>query len=128
MHSKSENIEIMINDESDNVTEELFQSHLSRYPIGLKRLMKGSDFIFDCVHLFYYKCYKTNFKRSRSYLDSPDWMKSKKATINPISKKDNKCFQYAITVALNPEEIGKHPERITKFKSFVNKYNWEEIN
>ena len=27
--------------------------------------------------------------------------------MNPISKKDNKCFQYAVTVALNYEEIKK---------------------
>ena len=54
------------------------------------------------------------------YIDSPDWIKSKKATINPINKKDNKCFQYAITVALNYEEIGKHAARITKIKSLIN--------
>ena len=46
---------------------------------------------------------------------------SKKATINHISKKDNKCFQYAVTVALNYEEIEKDPQRITKI-------NWEGIN
>ena len=28
----------------------------------------------------------------------PDWIKNKKATINPINKKDNKCFQYVVTV------------------------------
>ena len=39
--------------------------------------------------------------RSVSYIDSPDWIKNKKATINTINKKDNKCFQYAVTVALN---------------------------
>ena len=33
----------------------------------------------------------------------------------------------AITVALNHEEIGKHSERITKIKPFINKYNWEGI-
>ena len=32
-----------------------------------------------------------------------------------------------MTVALNHEEIGKHPEKITKIKPFINKYNWEEI-
>ena len=51
------------------------------------------------------------------------WMnkKQKKGTINSINKKDNKCFQYAVTVALNYEEIGKHPERITQIKPFINK-------
>ena len=65
--------------------------------------MKGSEFGFDYVHLLYYKCYKINANRGGSYIDSPDWIKSKKATTNPINKKDNKCFQYAVTVALNHE-------------------------
>ena len=51
-----------------------------------------------------------------------------KTTINPINKKDNKCFQYAETVALNHKEIKKDPQRITKIKPFINKYNWEGIN
>ena len=76
----------------------------------------------------FYECHKINFKRGRSYIDSPDWIKNKIATINPINKKVNKCFQYAITVALNHKEIGKHPEGITKIKSFINKYNWDETN
>ena len=54
--------------------------------------------------------------------------KNKKATINPINKKDNKCFQYAATIALNHEQIEKHPERIAKIKPFISKYIWEKIN
>ena len=50
------------------------------------------------------------------------------ATINPLSKKDNKCFQYAVTVALNHVEIKKDQQRITKIKSFLSKCNWERIN
>ena len=46
----------------------------------------------------------------------------KKTTINPINKKSNKCFQYAITIILNDEEIGKHSKRITNVKTFINKY------
>ena len=49
-------------------------------------------------------------------------------TINSINKKDNKCFQYTVTVALNHEEIKKYLQRITKIKPFINKYNWERIN
>ena len=37
-------------------------------------------------------------------------------------------LQYAATVALDDEEIAKNPERITKLKPFINKYNWEEVN
>ena len=43
------------------------------------------------------------------------------------NKNDNKCFQYAVTVALNHEEIKKDPRRITKIKPFSNRYNWERI-
>ena len=36
MHSKSDSIEIMINDKADAVVEEPFQSFFSRYQIGLE--------------------------------------------------------------------------------------------
>ena len=39
-----------------------------------------------------------------SYIYSPHWTKIKKATIDPVNKKNNKCFQYAIAVALNHEQ------------------------
>ena len=58
LHSKSDNTQIMINDKADEVIEELFQSLLPRYQIGLETSMKDSDFIFDCVHLLYHKCHK----------------------------------------------------------------------
>ena len=64
-----------------------------------------SDKIFDCVHLFYYKCHKEISNRGRSYIDSPDWIKSKKVTINTINRKAEKCFQYPVTVALNHKTI-----------------------
>ena len=55
-------------------------------------------------------------------------MDKNKTTIDPINKKDNKCFQYDVTIALNHKEIGKHHERITKVKPSINKYNWERIS
>ena len=61
----------------------------------------------------HYKCHEINLNRGGSYIDSPYWIKNQKATKNPISKKD-KCFQYAVTVALNHEEIKKDPQRIAK--------------
>ena len=53
---------------------------------------------------------KEVFDSFKSYIDSPDCIKNKKATINPINKKDNKCFQYAVKIALNHEEIKKDPQ------------------
>ena len=48
-----------------------------------------------------------------------------------MNKKNNKCFQYTVTVALNYEEIKKYPQRITKItkkKPLINRYSWKGIN
>ena len=47
--------------------------------------MKGGESAFDYVQLLYYKCHKKNPNRSGSYIDTSDWIKNKKATINPIN-------------------------------------------
>ena len=87
--------------------------------------MKGSKFVFDSVDLLNYKLHKISLNWGGSYIDSPKWLNNKKATINPKSIND-KCFQYAITVSLNPEQIEKDLQRISKNNSFKN--NWKEIN
>ena len=61
-------------------------------------------------------------------MDSPYWIKKQKTTINFTNKKDNKCFQYAVTVALNYKQIKRDPQRITKFNPITNRCNWEGIN
>ena len=80
----------------------------------------------DCVKLLYYKCYRVNLKRGGSYIDSLGWIKKKKATTNP-KKQDGRCCQYAATVALKYGEIKRNPERVSKIKPFINKYNQDEI-
>ena len=60
MHSKSNNVEIKINDKPGEVIEELFQLLLSKYYIGLETSMKGSEFVFYYVLLSYYQCHKIN--------------------------------------------------------------------
>ena len=55
MYSKCDNMENMINNKVDEVIEELFKSLPNRYQNNLEKLMKGSEFVFDYVHLLYYK-------------------------------------------------------------------------
>ena len=69
------------------------------------------------------KMSQNKFRRDRSYVDSPEWIKKEKATINPKNK-DDEYFQYAVTVALNYGETESHPERVLNIKLFKNKYNW----
>ena len=89
--------------------------------------MRVSEFVFDNVDLLYYKRHKISLNRGGSYIDSPKWLKNKKATINPKNN-DDKCFQYALTVVLNQEQIKKDPQKITKINPFINQYNWKGID
>ena len=59
---------------------------------------------------------------------SPKQLKKiKKATINPKNN-DNNCFKYALTAASNYQNIKSHLERVFNLKSFVDQYNWKEVN
>ena len=60
MHSKSDNVEIMIGNETDEIIEKLFDSLLQNYQKGLEESEEGSKFVFDSVDLLYYKLHKTN--------------------------------------------------------------------
>ena len=91
MHAKSNNVEIMVDIETDKFIEDLFESLLQRYQEGLEEKMKGSDFVFDAVDALFYDLNKVSLSRGGSYLDSPQCLHNKKATIN--SKNNNKCFQ-----------------------------------
>ena len=60
MHSISDNIEIMIHDEADEVVEEHFDLLKNRYQNNLES-MKSSEFVFDYVQLLYFKCQKVMY-------------------------------------------------------------------
>ena len=89
--------------------------------------MRGSNFIFDSVDALYYDLNKISFSKGRSYIDSSESLKNKKATINPKNN-DDKCFQYALTLALNHEQIKKDPQRTSTIKPFIDQYNWKGID
>ena len=63
MHKESDNIEIIMDSETNEITEELFKSLLQRYQKGLQESMKGNEFIFDSAGLLEYKLNKISLKR-----------------------------------------------------------------
>ena len=111
IHIHSENSPIFIRYETDNIIKELFKSVLEECQENLKTKMKRSDFVFNSVDALHYKLHKISLNRRGSYIDSPKWLKDKKAAINSKSKGDNKCFQYAIA---SNQQINNHPEGIKK--------------
>ena len=48
---------------------------------------------------------KISLRDFGSYIDSPEWVKSQKPTINSQNNNDGNCSQYAVTIALNHEKI-----------------------
>ena len=78
IHTKSDNAEIRIGDDTNEVVKELFKSLLQKY----QEKMGGSDFEFDGVNLLYYDFNKINLNRGGSYIESPKWIKNKLSTIN----------------------------------------------
>ena len=117
MHTKSDNMEIMIDSDTNDIIKELFKSFLQKYQEGLQEKVRGSDFAFEGVNLMYYDFNKISLNRGGSYIESAKWIKDEKSTINPKNN-DYKCFQYAVTVALNRDKIKKDPQRVSKIKTF----------
>ena len=126
MYVRSDNEEFMSGDDTNEIIKLLFQSFIQRYEESLQNKLKESDFEFDGINFLYYDFNKTSIYRGGTYIDSPKWLRDKKSTINPKNK-DNKCFQYAATLALNLDNIDKSSQRISKIKPFIENYNWKDI-
>ena len=127
MYSRSSPEEIMSGSETEEIIEKLIKSLLQKYQDNLRNKMKGSVFIFNGVNYLFYDLNRITISKDGSYIESPKWLKDKKCTINQKNT-DNKCFQYATTLALNFNDIDKHHQRISKIKLFINNYNWNNIN
>ena len=61
--------------------------------------------------------------KNLSELNSLGWLRGKKEA---IINNDN-SFQNSLDDALNYQTIKANPERISKLKPYINKYNWEGI-
>ena len=84
MHAKSNYIEIMIGNETDEIIRELFESLLQRYKQDLEEKMKVSEFVFDHVDLLCYKLHRISLHKSISHVNSSAYLKNKKATVSMI--------------------------------------------
>ena len=127
MYTRSVNEEFMSGGDTDEVIKLLLRSFLQRYQENLQNKMRGSDFEFDGVNLLYYNFNKISLNRGGSYIEPAKWVKDKKSIINPQNN-DHKCFQYAVTLALNYDKIVRKPQRISKIRPFIDQYNWKDID
>ena len=129
IYMRSKNLKVYDSSLTRMVVDDLLKSFLNDYQFSLRRKKTKFNIAFDRDRTFYYKLLKISLNRTGGlYIDSPVWIKSKKATINPKNKSDDKCMQYAISTALAYEKIDNHPERISEIKPFINMYDWKDIN
>ena len=84
--------------------------------------------MYDNVEVLGIHFYKIEVESGSSYIESPEWIKNKKATINLQNTKDNRCFLYAKTIALNHQKIGRDLQRISKIIPIIPKYSWDDID
>ena len=125
---KSNDKEIRLGNGTSNIINELIKFFLSNYQKEEQILRNGRNYIFESVGILCIHFHNIKLKRRSSCMDSPRWIKNKKATINPKKIKDNKCFQYSLTVTLHHLEINNHSERISNIKPHNDKHNWKDIN
>ena len=105
----SDNEEIRLGNETDDIIKGLINSFLNNYQKEEIILRNGSNFVFESVDLLSYHIHKTSLKRGKSYIKSPEWVLNKRATINPKNKDNNK----SLTVVLNYNrciKLSKHSE------------------
>ena len=119
----SDNEEIRLGNETEDIIKRLINSFLNNYQKEEIILRNGSNFVFESAVLLSYHIHKTSLRRANSYVKSSEWLINKKATINPKNKDEVKIK----TVALNHQNIENHPERIFNIEPFIDKHNWENI-
>ena len=118
IHSKSEAVEIYMGSDTKNVIDTLFNTLLQNFQCAQETSNeRWSEFIPDSVEILHYDFHAIDIRRAESYIMSPDWIASKKVTINPKHEKDNKSFQWSIIAGLNYNKIKeKKLKKIEKFK------------
>ena len=128
MHSKSDNVEIMRGRSTNDILNRLIETFKQRYQEGLETRMRGSSYVFNHVKLLEYHFLKISISRGSSDIPTREWIANKKCTINPKNTKDNSCYLYGISIALNFHKIPNHPDRKPNLISFISNYNWDNVN
>ena len=102
IYSASKPVDVFMGSDTENAIDTLFNTILERIrkAIGTSN-EKGTKFTHEIVALLYHYFQKIDIRRGESCMVSPDWIASKKATIDPKNDKDNECFKWSIIAGLN---------------------------
>ena len=127
--SKSDNVICMPSSDTSKILDDLLNSLYDNNEVDLTTSRTSISFVFESVEECNIYFHKIDLRRGASYIESPDWLKNKKCVINQKNINDVYCFMYSITIALDHNELGSNPGRISKrLMQYANKINRHEID
>ena len=134
IYSASKPVEIFMDSDAENIIDTLFNTIVNRIQQAMGTLNeRGSGFTDDSVGLLYHYFQRIDIRGGGSYIVSPDWIASKKATINSKNEKDDECFKWSIIAGLNYQKINeKELRKLLKFRRVDTGFSsyqrdWEEF-
>ena len=108
-------------------TNDLIQRMLAHIKIQVENpRMPENVFSLDKIMHLYINFHRQALMRGSAYIELPEWIKNKKAVINPQNK-DEECFKWAVIAALRHEGIKYNPESISLLRSYENQYDWKGL-
>ena len=108
IYSTSKPVEIVMGIDPKNAIDTLFKTAFNRIQQAIETTNeKGNGYTHENVAILYYYFQKIDIRRGESYIMSPDWIASKKATVNPKNEKHNECFKSSIIGGLNDNKINE---------------------
>ena len=110
IYTKSELVKVFMGKDTKDVLDKLFNTLLERFQNAQETSNKrGSEFIPDSAELLYNHFQRIDIRRAESDIIPPDWIASKKATINPKIElvNINGIFKWSIISGLNYNKINE---------------------
>ena len=125
---RSDNTVLLYTDDTNEAVENLIRSLGEHYEEQILVSREGNNFIYSNIDSLNIHIHEIQLKRGSFYIETPNWIKPKKAIINPKNTHDDYCFAHSIAIALNHKQIGKNPQRIKNLRPYYKHFNWEGIN
>ena len=130
--------EWFINDDESDIKKAINSRMIAVYPTSENAYNELSNFILNQIeHInfpssgFSFKrilymdvdIHKVNLIKGSSYVELEDWIKNKRAIINPQNS-DNECFKWAVIAAVYSVD---HPNRVNSLRAYDNRFDWSGL-
>ena len=127
--SCSDNMICMPSSNTNEIIDKLLTSLHEKFDDHLVLSQESSSFVYESIEDRNIHFHKIDPCRGSSFIDTPEWLKNKKATINLQNANNPYCFMYAIAIVLFHEALDNNPGRISKnLIEYVDAFSWHEID